>query len=579
MKHTIKKRGQKLVKSVSHFSKKAGEEGKEHLRENFVERISHIKNIKLQILEWSLLILVVIVLSITQSFLYTESYATDTYINGGAYSEATLGRINSLNPLFASTDSEKALSKLMFATLSADDYSGHVGLGLADSITTDDSGAVWTVKLRDNLKWSDGEPITNDDVMFTVYLLQAASINSIYATNLSGVQTKVEDGKLIFTLSTPYADFASALEFPILPQHILKDINPSLLLEHPFSTSPITSGAFAFKALQAIGNTGEKVVYLTPNDYYFKSKPMVDSFSIHAYVSSGDIIAALNAGTVTASAALLPTDDAEITATNIYEKQTALNSGVFAFLNTSSPIMSNKLIRQALQQGIDMRSLRAPLGDEEVLDFPLLLDQLELDDNIPQLPEYDPEIAAQKIANSGISEEQRKINLATVNKGYFPALAENLKFQLEKLGFEVEINMPEPGQDLLMTVIRPRNYDILLYEIELGPEPDLFTYYHSSQISENGLNLSNYRNTIVSDAVLAMRSTLDLEKKAQKYKTFLKTWVEDVPAIGIYRVNLSYYVNKNVRSFSEDVRLVTAEDRFVDVQYWATERATKNRTP
>ena len=578
MKHTIKKRGQKLVKRVSHFSKKAGEESKEHLRENVVERISHIKNIKLLILEWSLLILVFIMLSITQSFLYTESYATDTYIEGGTYSEATLGRINSLNPLFANTDSEKALSKLMFATLSSVDYSGHIGLGLADSITTNDDGTVWTVKLRDNLKWSDNEPITNDDVMFTVYLLQSASINSTYSTNLSGVQTKVEDGKLVFSLPTAYANFASALEFPILPQHILKDINPSLLLEHTFSTSPITSGAFSYKASQAVGNTGEKVVYLTPNDNYYKSEPMVESFAVHAYMTTDDIISAINAGTVTATAALLPTDSDKITATNIYEKQTALNSGVFAFFNTNSPLMSNKSIRQALQQGIDMRSLRAPLGEEEALDYPLLPGQIELDD-MPSLPEYDPEAAMQKIAGSGVPEDQRRVLLSTINTGYFPALAENLKFQLEKLGFNVELNISAPGQDFLMTVIRPRNYDILLYEIELGSDSDLFPYYHSSQVTENGLNLSNYRNTIASDAVLATRSTLDPAKKAQKYKTFLKTWIEDVPAIGIYHVNLSYFVNKNVRSFSEDVRLVTAVDRFVDVQYWATERATKNRTP
>ncbi|MBQ3325736.1 hypothetical protein IJG79_01120 [Candidatus Saccharibacteria bacterium] len=574
----IKKRGQKIVKHFSRISKKASEEGKEHLRENVVDRISHIKNIKLLILEWSLLVLAIIALSITQSFLYTESYATSAYVKGGTYSEATIGRINSLNPLFANTDSEKALSKLMFSTLSAVDYSGHIGLGLADSIVTDDSGTIWTVRLRDNLKWSDGEPITNEDVVFTVHLIQLPTINSNYSTNLTNVQVSVsDDGNLIFTLPTAYANFVSALEFPILPEHILKDVNPTLLLEHTFSNSPITSGAFTFKASQAVGNTGEKVVYLTPNEYYYKGAPLVDSFAIHAYMETDDIITAINSGNVTATAALSPIDADEITATNIYEKQTALNSGVFAFFNTNSPVMSNKLVRQALQQGIDMRSLRAPLGDEEALDYPLLPDQLEVAD-LPKIPEYDPDAARAKLVSSGITEGQ-KITLATINTGYFMDLADNLRFQLERLGFSVVLNIMPPGQEFLMTVIRPRNYDILLYEIELGSDPDLFAYYHSSQVSENGLNLANYRNTIASDAVLAMRTTLDPNLKATKYKTFLKAWIDDVPAIGIYRVNLSYYVNKNVRSFSEDVRLVTPVDRFVDVQYWATERATKNRTP
>ena len=136
-----------------------------------------------------------------------------------------------------------------------------------------------------------------------------------------------------------------------------------------------------------------------------------------------------------------------------------------------------------------------------------------------------------------------------------------------------------PSQDFVISVIRPRSYDILLYEIELGSDPDLFAYYHSSQVTENGLNLSNYNSAIASDAILAARSSTDVSKRIAKYETFLKNWVADAPALGIYQVNMSYYVNKNVRTFSEDARLVTATDRFENVSYWATEKALKNRTP
>ena len=175
--------------------------------------------------------------------------------------------------------------------------------------------------------------------------------------------------------------------------------------------------------------------------------------------------------------------------------------------------------------------------------------------------------------------DAQAIRISTIDSGYFPSLAENLKFQLENLGFKVELNIMPAGQDFLINVIRPRNYDILLYEIELGSDPDLFAYYHLSQASENGLNLSNYSNAIISDAILATRSTLDPALRAAKFESFLKAWVNNAPAIGIYQVNLSYFVNKNVRTFSEENRLVTANDRFNDVSYWATEKTTKNRTP
>lgn len=579
MEQGIKKRGRKIGKRFLRFSRRAGEEGKEHIRENFIDRISHVKNVRLLILEWSLLVLAIIMLSITQSFLYAESYAVTTFTSGGTYSEATLGRVNSLNPLFATSSSEETLSRLMFLTLSSVDYSGHIGLGLADSIQTDESGTVWAVRLRDGLKWSDGEPITNEDVIYTVNTIQSPAVNSAYASNLTGVTVEESGEDLIFKLSTPYSNFSSALEFPILPSHILKDVAPNLLLEDNFSTTPVTSGPFTFKASQSIGSLGEKIVYLSPNPDYYEGAPLLDSFAVHAYPTSEDIIAAINAGAVTATAELLPTDADKITSNSIYEKETALSSGVFIFFNTTGQVFSSKELRKAVQQGIDMRSLRAPVGDEADLDYPLLSTQVDFDD-FPELPEYDPETAKTTIAGTGLGiDETNPIRLVTIDTGYFPALADNLKFQLENLGFKVELEVLTPGQDFLVNVIRPRNYDILLYEIELGSDPDLFAYYHSSQAKESGLNLSNYNNTLASDALLAARRTMDKSVRNAKYQTFLKFWVDDVPAIGVYQVNLSYYVNKNVRSFSSDNRLVTATDRFEDVCHWATEKTSKNRTP
>lgn len=577
MEQDIKKRGQRVVRRLSRFSRKAGREGSEHIKENVVDRFSHIKKIRLLVLEWSLLILAILMLSITQAFLYAESYAVTSFTEGGTYSEATLGRVNSLNPLFATTNSEKTLSRLMFGTLSSVDYSGHIGLGLADSIKTDDAGSVWTVKLRDNLKWSDGEPITNEDVLYTVSVIQSPAVNTSYSSNLSGVKVSTEDEKLIFTLPKAYANFSSALEFPILPAHILSGVTPNLLLEHSFSTTPVTSGAFSYNASQTIGNTGEKVVYLSPNKDYYKGAPLLDSFAVHAYPTIDEIVSAINLGTVTATAEILPVDSDKVTATNIYEKQTSLNSGVFAFLNTRSQIFANKTLRKALQQGIDMRSLRAPLGDELPLDYPLLASQVGFDD-FPALPEYDPDAAKEKIAAANIPED-KVVSLVTVDSGYLPALAENLRFQLENLGLKTEVTVMPAGQEFLMGVIRPRSYDILLYEIELGSDPDLFAYYHSSQITENSLNLSNYSSALASDAILAARGTMDRIIRDTKYEAFLKAWVEDVPAIGIYQVNLSYFVNRNVRTFSEDLRLVTPTDRFNDVSFWATVKTQKNRTP
>ena len=559
------------------FGRRASREGREHLRENVIDRVSHIRTIRLFMLEWSLLAAVIIILAIIQSFWYSDSYAITTWGKGGTYTEATLGKINSLNPLFANTSSEKTLSKLMFATLSQPDYSGHTGLGLAASIKTDESGLNWTVRLRENLKWSDSEPITNADVVYTIKTLQTPGLNSTYAANFAGVTLEeTEDGALLFKLPAAYANFSSALNVPILPAHVLSEVSPSLLLENSFSTSPITSGAFSYNASQTIGSSGERIVYLNANPNYYRRAPLLDSFAVHAYPTTDEIISAVKSGSVTATAELLPTDAENIVSGLISEHQATISSGVFLFMNLRSTAFSDKALRKALQSGIDIRSLRAPLGDELPLDYPLTQTQISLN-SYPTLPSYDPEKAKATVAN--VSEEKRTIRLVTTNTGYFPALADNLKYQLEQLGFAVDVQTYAANQDFVLTVLRPRDYDLLLYEIELGADPDLFAYYHSSQATETGLNLSNYTNTLASDLLLAARGTMDAAVRAAKYQSFLNYWVEDAPAIGIYQVNSSYFINRNVRTYSPDNILVTPVDRFLDVEYWATEKITKNRTP
>lgn len=576
MKPTTKKRGQKLAKRWEVFSERAKEETHEHIQENLIKRLPHARRVRLLILEWCLLIIVITSLALTQAFWYTQSYSVQAYVDGGTYIEATIGNVNTLNPLFATTTSEKVLSKLLFSTLSTIDYSGHVGLGLASSITPDSTGKVWTVTLKDGLKWSDGEPITLDDVLYTVNLTKDPTVNTSFSSNFSGVTVEQVGDTLVFALPSAYADFDATLNIPILPSHILADVAPGQLLEHSFSTNPVTSGAFIFNAMQSVSGDGERIVYLAANDYYYKSKPMLSSFAIHTYSSAEEIVRAISSSDVTATAELSAVYRDQLSSDLIYEKQTAIASGVFAFLNTTSPTLSNVSVRQAIQRGINMDAVRSVLGDEYPLNYPILQSEIELS-SYPALPEYNLETAKTAITDAGLS--GRTLRLATTNSGYFPELAAVLKTQLENLGFNVDLDISNPGQEFFVNVIRQRNYDILLYEVELGADPDLFAYYHSSQASATGLNLSNYANALVDDLILGARTSMDEAARVQKYETFLTRWVNDVPAIGIYQSSLVYYFNKNVRAFSEDDRLVYATDRFVDVEYWAVNKATKNRTP
>lgn len=578
MVNSLKKRGQKLVRKFSRASIKAGEESRERIQENFIQRLSHIKNVKLLLFEWILLVTALIMFAIAQAFWFGASYEEDVFVSGGSYTEATIGRVNSMNPLFATTNSEKVLSKLMFATLTTVDYSGNPGLQLAKSLTPSEGGKVWTMQMRDGLKWSDGEPITTDDVMFTIGLIQNPAANTIYSSNLAKVKVaKNENDEIVFTLPSIYADFITALDIPIVPKHKLENANIKTLVEDEFSNVPTTSGPFKFNALQVGVVDGEEVVYLSANPYYYLGKPMLNTFAVHTFPNKEEIINALNAGSVTATAELSGSEAEAVATAKFVHQNSPINAGTFIFFNTSSDFLKNLELRRTIRQGLSLAALREKAPGHNPLDYPFVREQIALE-NYPAIPAENFLEANTKIET--ISENGKIIlNIATVNSGYLPAVAEELKNQLVTLGIEANLMVYEETQEFIANVIAKRNYDILVYEIELGADPDLLPYYHSSQISASGLNLSSYSNVLVDDLLVGARETLDETLRIKKYGSFLNYWVNDVPAIGLYQANLCYIYNKNARAYSENINLTTALDRFSDVLNYATVKGVKNLTP
>ncbi len=575
MKKTLKKRGQKFIRNFSRLSRRAEAESKEHIKENFFDRLSHITSIRLLIFEWGLLMLALILLGVTQAIWFGNSYSSSAFSDGGTYTEGTIGKVSSLNPLFASTESEKTLSRLLFSTITTIDYSGHVANGLAESITTADKGRTWTMTLKPGLKWSDGEPITNEDVLFTTSLIKNSAVTSSYNSNLSGVKvSETEDGKIQFSLPTAYADFASVLNIPLIPKHVFGDTAPQNIIEHSFSTNPITSGAFTLNAIQNSGS--EKVIYLSANEKYYRGTPRLSSFAVHTYSDKASLIDALNSGAISATASIPPSDINLVTSSNIREKQTAISSGVYAFLNSSK--LSNRDLRRTIKQALDLDKIREAAPNQTPLDYPLTDLQIKVKD-YPATIAYDREAAEAKLNPLVNSENGLTLNIVTVDSGYLPAVTNAIAEELRLYGINVNVSVYSENQEFVSSIVSKRNYDILVYSIELGAEPDIFAYYHSSQASESGLNLSNYKNTLIDDLILGARENTDTALRIAKYQSFLSYWVNDVPAIGIYQPNISYFYNKNIQTFSDNNRLITALDRFTDVNFWASKKSSKNLTP
>lgn len=578
MKTPLKKRGQKFIKRFFKLSQQAGAEGKQHIKRNFFNRFSHIRSIRLLIFEWILLIIALIMFAISQSLWFQDSYSLKTFADGNNFTEATLGKINSLNPLFATTNSEKALSRLLFSTLTSIDRSGHYNLNLADSVTTKDDGKTWLVKLKSDLRWSDGHPITNADVIFTAKLIQNPAVDSAYRANLQNIKvSETENQEIVFALPSPYTDFMFALDFPILPTHILKDVNPKQLLEHDFSTKPTTSGPFLFKIIQTVSQEGEKIAHLSKNPHFHREKPLLDNFAIHAYLDKTKLIAGLNSGQATATAELSLADQKALSSQDIQAESPNLNSGTFIFFNTQKDPLKNPALRTAIKTGIDLEKLRAISQDSTALDYPILTSNFPLT-RYPASQPRDIQKSLQSI-KAHLNESTTPINIVTINSSPLKATAEALSEELQALGLKTTLSIYEESSDFTTNIISRRNYDILIYTIELGADPDPFPYYHSSQTKATGLNLSNYQNPIVDDLLLGARQTMNTQLRTKKYESFLDYWTIDAPAIGLFQTNLNYFFHKNVRTINRHHHLVTPLDRFNSVSSWSVTQKTKKLTP
>ncbi|PLS80951.1 hypothetical protein CYG49_03395, partial [Candidatus Saccharibacteria bacterium] len=170
-----------------------------------------------------------------------------------------------------------------------------------------------------------------------------------------------------------------------------------------------------------------------------------------------------------------------------------------------------------------------------------------------------------------------RIAIASVKTGDYPKVVEKLTENWNKIGITVQTVLVNP-EEVQQDIIAPRSYDVLLYELAIGGDPDVFAYWHSSQANSRGLNLANYNSGKADDALDSARSRFEMDLRAAKYKTFVDQWLEDVPGVVLYQPNL-HYVTKTTVSALEGGSLVDAVDRYRNVQYWSVSQDVENQTP
>lgn len=580
---TTKLRWRRRLRRSQRHVEDMGNQAEVKLEKHFFKRLSRLAKVRRFIASWTLLFVVLICGVFFQARNLRQYYLESKPAQGGIYVEGILGTFTNANPLYAASSVDNSIERLVFAGLFKFDKNNRLVGELAKGYTLDERSTTYTVKLKDNLFWHDGRPLTADDVVFTYTMIQNPDAKSPLASSWSGITVKAIDKSTVtFTLPSILSAFPLSMVNGIVPKHLLDRIPPSQLRSISFNTKkPIGSGPFTFDAIEVIGinpEDREQRIALLPYKDYIGGKPKIDKLIIRTLQTEKQLMQAIESKEVNAAAGLSKfpeelKDDEKITDYNI-----PLTSQVMVFFKNSSELFKNVTIRRALASAIDTKAI-IKSSETPVLasDGPLLKNQVGYNEQLVQ--KTNNKLESQRLLNEagwvvgdkGIrvkDGKQLSFTLTTKSNSIYSSIAKELKKQWSEVGVDVEIIQLNDSD--LQSAVAVHNYDSLLYGIAIGPDPDVFAFWHSSQAdlrSPNRLNFSEYSSAIADKSLEGGRTRSEADIRAIKYKPFIESWINDAPAIALYQPKYLYVVREPLYNFSQK-SMNNGADRYNTVTDW-----------
>jgi peptide/nickel transport system substrate-binding protein len=576
-----------LVKKVGTKASNLQSSSSQHVAKYVTRRAKNIQGVRRFVASWIGLVVILVVLTVLSSVGIFNASQVTTAHDGGTYTEGMIGNFTNLNPLFGSGSLDDSASRLIFNGLFRYDTSGVLVPDLAKDITVQDDRKTYKVSLKTGVLWHDGRPFTSKDVQYTIGAIQDPATRSPLYSSWQGIKvTVINQQELQFELPAPFAPFPGALTVPILPEHLLSATPYSHLRSASFNNQPVGTGPFVFSGLRSEQGR-EQQLELSSNKKYFRGEPALDRFFIHTYPNDADMARALKNREITAAVDLNADSVKSFSKdTSIRQVDIPLNSGVFAFFKTTGSILESATVRSALVQSFD-RSAILNLFDARYtpLKTPLLSSQLGFDGASSQKTDT---AAAEKLldeagwvkqsdgtrAKDGVPLE---LNLTTINSSQYTQLAGELQKQWGKVGVRIKSQLLTPEQ-LQQTALTAHNYDILLYGISLGHDPDVYAYWHSSQARPGGLNFSEWKSARADSSLETARTRLEDVLRIARYKTFQDEWLKSSPALALYQPRVNYAYHQNAEGFVSTAAN-NAADRLTNVEEWTVSTRLVEQTP
>ncbi|MFH1547451.1 MAG: ABC transporter substrate-binding protein [bacterium] len=495
--------------------------------------------------------------------------------------EGAVGRASSFNPLFITNNQiVRDVQQLIFNKLVRISKDETIEVELAESWAISSDGKTYTLFLRKDVKWQDGEQFTSDDVTFTLNTMKNLSKEESYAEAFEDVEfKKIDDYTVLCVLPEASATFLESLSIYIVPEHILGSNNASDIRFSNFNNFPVGTGPFELVLY------GDNEITLKRNNNYFRDKPRLEKIIYKLFSTEEEAVLVLRQFEVHTLSQITYSTTQQLSQYTVYNiLQFPLNLRqklIYINLrNTDSPLLS-KEVRQALSRATNRGEIiTAVLGEGEEALGPIPSSSWAFDDKVERYS-YDQEKANMILESQGWKYEDEDslyrskdgeeltVTLTLLDSQINNSIAQILEQQWQAVGVKLIPNAQTFGR-ISGEIIPRREFEMLLFEIENIPDPDKYNLWHSLKAEYPGLNLSGYSYDRVDIILEQSRTETDQAQRKENYSVFQRYIMEDMPALYLYHPTFTFVVHDSVKGVElEDVSL--PQDRYNNVTNWYIE--------
>jgi peptide/nickel transport system substrate-binding protein len=543
-------------------------------------------------LRWQILV-VVVALGIVAVLLFSQQTPAITGAilpqpeQGGVYTEGLVGSLGRLNPLLDwNNPADRDVDRLLFSGLVKFDERGMPHADLAEAWGVAQDGTIYNFSIRQDAVWHDGEPVSADDVIFTIERMKGPG--SFYPQDIKDLWgtievTKLNDKNIKFTLPEPFVPFMDYLTFGILPSHLLESVPPEQMENAEFNINPVGSGPYRFDQL-LVDNGQITGVVLTLSPTYYDKAPFIEQVVFRYYPTSADALEAYRQGDVLSvsqiTADVLGTALEEPSLSIYTSRMPRMSMVLFNLNNPEVAFLQNTQVRRALMLGINRPYIVNTFlqGQAIIANGPVLPNSWAYHDGTEQF-KYNPEGAISLLKAEGYilpaaGGDVRAREGATLtftmlhpNDATHTQIAETIQEQWAEIGVGVTLQAV-PYDQLVLESLASRTYQAALVDLDLSrtPDPDPYPFWHQAEAT-GGQNYSQWDNRAASEYLEQARVTADYTLRTRLYRNFQVVFGKELPALPLFVPVYSYGVDSQVQGVQVGA-LYDPSDRLATFSNW-----------